>query len=211
MALDGFANLQTSVANWISRDDLTAQIPDFITLAEVRIGNDLRVRAMEKRSQMVTISGEEYYGLPAGYVQARHIKVATTSPHDLEYRTPESIDLLNTQKLANGTGVPYYYTIAGNELRVLPRPDAVYTIELLFYATPDPLSTSQASNLVYEKYPNIYIYACLIEAATYVRDVEAAKGWGVMYGQAVQAAQTADSKDRHSGGALRVVGEHIGY
>lgn len=56
MALDSYANLQTSIANYLTRSDLTSYIPDFITLAEQRIlyggegqfpSEPLRIRGME--------------------------------------------------------------------------------------------------------------------------------------------------------------------
>lgn len=47
MSIATFAELKTAVANWASRDDLTSRIPEFIALAEDRIGLKLRVRALE--------------------------------------------------------------------------------------------------------------------------------------------------------------------
>ena len=34
MALVNYSDLKTSIADWLNRSDLTATIPDFITLAE---------------------------------------------------------------------------------------------------------------------------------------------------------------------------------
>ena len=34
MALNNYANLKTSIANWLGRTDLVNDIPDFVTLAE---------------------------------------------------------------------------------------------------------------------------------------------------------------------------------
>ena len=48
MALTTYSELQAAVASWLHRDDLTAQIPDFIRLAEA----DMQVRA--KLSQWET-------------------------------------------------------------------------------------------------------------------------------------------------------------
>ena len=43
MALSTFSELKTSVANYLNRDDLTAVIPDFITMAE----SDLNMNLLE--------------------------------------------------------------------------------------------------------------------------------------------------------------------
>lgn len=48
MALDGtYSGLIETIAGWLDRDDLTARIPDFITLAEVRLNDNLRLAPME--------------------------------------------------------------------------------------------------------------------------------------------------------------------
>jgi hypothetical protein len=41
VALTSYAELQTAVGTWLNRSDLTAQIPDFITLAEAKFKRDL--------------------------------------------------------------------------------------------------------------------------------------------------------------------------
>ena len=49
MAVDTYTNLQAAIANFLARDDLTAQIPDFITMAEARMSRELETRSQEKR------------------------------------------------------------------------------------------------------------------------------------------------------------------
>jgi hypothetical protein len=211
MSLDGYANFKTAIAEWADRTDLTARIPDFIALAEIRIGRDLRLRVMEKRSQMSTVGNQEYYGLPDGFVQARHVKMISGSMHrDMNYLSPEAIEETNMRKYSGGTGEPRYYTFVGDEMRVIPSPAGVYTVEIVYYKTPDVLSASQTSNRLYEQNKDVYLYATLLEVATYLRDIEGAKGWGTMYSTAIKSAEDADARDRHSGGALFVSGDHFG-
>ena len=50
MALDNYSNLQTAIANFLARDDLTTEIVDFIALTEADFNRRLRVRAMENSS-----------------------------------------------------------------------------------------------------------------------------------------------------------------
>ena len=42
MALNTFTALKASIADYLNRDDLTAVIPDFITLAESQINREVR-------------------------------------------------------------------------------------------------------------------------------------------------------------------------
>ena len=41
-----YATLQTTIASYLARNDLTATIPEFIRLAENRLSRDLRIRQM---------------------------------------------------------------------------------------------------------------------------------------------------------------------
>ena len=64
MAIASYADLKTSIANFLARSDLTAQIPDFIQLAEARINRELETREQEKRSTATLVAGDEYISLP---------------------------------------------------------------------------------------------------------------------------------------------------
>ena len=69
MALDNYSNLQTSIANWLARDDLTVEIPDFIALCEAEFNRELRIRSMET-TETVTIDAEQE-ALPTGFLGVR--------------------------------------------------------------------------------------------------------------------------------------------
>jgi hypothetical protein len=47
MSLATYDDLKLAAANWLNREDLTGAIPDYITLAEARINDRLRVAQME--------------------------------------------------------------------------------------------------------------------------------------------------------------------
>ena len=42
--LNDYSSLQSSIADWLARADLTGAIPTFIQLAEARINRDVRTR-----------------------------------------------------------------------------------------------------------------------------------------------------------------------
>ncbi len=46
MAITSYSTLQTSIGDWLNRADLTAVIPDFITLAEAQFNRNIRHRKM---------------------------------------------------------------------------------------------------------------------------------------------------------------------
>ena len=213
MSLGSYSDLKTAVANWVDREDLTSRVPDFIALAESRINKNLRIRQMERRSQMSTIANTEYYGLPPGWLRGRHVKLVKAygqADTDLEYLTPESFDIVGMRRYGGGAGIPKYYTIIGNEFRFLPKPTAVYTVETIYYKKLDALSDTQTSNEVLADFPDIYLYAAILEAAVFLKDAAAAKDYGQLFGNSITTAQSSDLEDRYSGGSLHVVGEQIG-
>src|SRR5947209_14173886 len=62
MALDSYAALQTTVADWLNKASLTAQIPDFITLAEARLRRELKDWL---RTTLLATNVTADYALPA--------------------------------------------------------------------------------------------------------------------------------------------------
>ena len=94
MAISTYAELKTSIANWLDRSDLTDVIPDFIALAETRHKRDFKIRRMETRVTANTIANTEYYTLPDNYIAMRNIKLNTDPKTPLEFLTPEIMDRL---------------------------------------------------------------------------------------------------------------------
>ena len=72
MSISNYTELKTSVANWLNRTDLTAEIPDFIELAENRIFHELRVPTNEK-TIILTVNTEGYATLPSDFLEVKDI------------------------------------------------------------------------------------------------------------------------------------------
>ena len=205
MALGTFTELKDAVADWLDRSDLTARIPDFITLAEARLNRDLRIRPMEVRSSMETTSGQRYFNLPGGYLQMRNMQMNTNPITPLEYITPEMLDRLYG---SDTTGKPRAYTLIGDEMQLAPIPDSDYTIEMAFYETFTPLgdgtSGTVTNNWLTKNAPDILLYGSLLEAEPFIKNDERIGLWLNAYNGAIKKLQDADARDRHSGSAMRV-------
>ena len=67
MAITTYAELQAAAANWLVRGDLTARIPEFITLAEARLNRVLRARLAEVEASLTTTPGARTLALPSGF------------------------------------------------------------------------------------------------------------------------------------------------
>jgi hypothetical protein len=206
MALSTFTELKDAVADWLDRSDLTARIPDFITLAETRINRELRIRPMEVRSTMTTTSGSQYFNLPGGYIQMRNIQLNTNPVTPLEYITPEMMDRLYG---SSTTGKPRAYTLIGDEIQLSPIPDSAYSLEMAFYEKFTPLGDGATGGTVTSNWltlnaPDVLLYGALLEAEPFIKNDERVPVWLNGYSNAIDKLQKADARDRHSGSAMRV-------
>ena len=205
MALGTFTELKDAIADWLDRSDLTARIPDFITLAEARVNRDVRIRPMEVRSSMETTAGQRYFNLPGGYLQMRNMQINSNPITPLEYITPEMLDRLYG---SDTTGKPKAYTLIGDEIQLAPIPDSDYTVEMAFYEKFTPLgdgtSGTTTSNWLTLNAPDVLLYGALLEAEPFIKNDERIRLWLTAYNGAVKKIQDADARDRHSGSAMRI-------
>ena len=77
MALDTYAALKTAVTDWVARMDtkLVSHVDDFITLAEVRIWDRVRLRAGLAQNQTLTVlAGASTAALPADFLGLHRIE-----------------------------------------------------------------------------------------------------------------------------------------
>ena len=202
MAMSNYSELQTAVANWLDRDDLTARIPEFIALAEARFNRVLRLRSMEAKYTANTVASQRNLALPTGYIQMRNFQVNTNPLTTLSYVTPEIYDRLWG---GSTSGTPKFYTILANEVSLGPIPASVQEVEMLFYKKFDNLSGSVATNWLITNAPDIYLYGSMLEAEPFIMNDERVPLWAAALERGVGDLQEQDNKDRHSGSALRVM------
>jgi hypothetical protein len=183
MAMDGtYGGLKASIADWLNRQDLTAVVPDYITLLEAQLNRTLRTRDMLVRSD-ASISAE-YTALPADYLEARNLIIFGSSgdPHVVDVKTPEEVQI---EQLNTPTGQPSMYSVIGSTIEVAPIPDGTYPAELLYYGQiPSLLALSNAgagngaTNWLLTKCPDLYLYGSLMQAAPYLKDDDRVEIWG---------------------------------
>ena len=199
MALTTYAELKTSIGDWLNRSDLTSVIPDFISLAEAQIERTLRARQMIVRAN--AFFDAQYGAVPSDFLETKSLKLTSTNPQTpLEFLSIDALD----QKAAEYTasGKPRFFGVVGGQLRIVPTPDSTYTTELTYYAKLSKLSTSNTSNWLLASSPDIYLYGSLLQAAPYLQDDARIQTWATLYERALNDLQTADDRGASSGGAL---------
>lgn len=175
MALTTYANLTTAVAGWMNRGDLTALIPDFITLAERSMSKDLKLADTIIINAAFALTGR-FTALPTDFAE---MKRATLLYSGRRIKLdPEAETVMSLIDDGTGGAPPRKYCIIGKNIEIAPA--VVSTLELIYYSTFPPLSAggSVALGLLAE-YPNLYLHRSCLEAAIYMQDkrrMESAKG-----------------------------------
>lgn len=200
MAITTYAELQTAVANWLARANLTNRIPEFITLCEARYGRELRVAGMEKRAYTGTTVSTEYVQLPSDFREARNFQLVTSPVTLLDQVSPDFID----QQYGGQTGKPRYYAIVGDEFQLAPAPDGPYTLELNYWAKIPALSDTNQTNWMLTNAPDVYLFGALCEAIPHIQDDKRVGLWEQKYKNAVNTLQEDSTRRRWSSTAMQM-------
>jgi hypothetical protein len=196
VAFTNYSELQTAIANWLMRDDLTTYIPDFVTLCESRCNRRIRVREMEDTETMTPSSN--VCTLPDDYLEARRV-TASTDP--VSVLTPLSLDMAKDS--FNVSGYPTHYVIQGSTLTAYPL--STNDIVLDYYAK-IPALASNTTNWLLDKAPEIYLYGSLLESAPFMEDDNRLATWISLFKAAVDELLQADTRAMWSKATARIRG-----
>lgn len=194
MAFTSYSDLKTKVASYLARSDLTDQIPDFISLAELRLNRELRIRQMLKVA--TTTTTDALIGLPVDFLEMRDIHLVTNPIASLDYKTPNAF---YKDTNVNQVGKPKVYTVLATEFQLGPYPDTEYTLQMLYYAKPTVLSDTNPSNIWMSNCPDALLYGALGEAEPYLMNDARLATWAAMYNRAIDTINVADHSSEHSG------------
>ena len=199
MSLETYGELQTTLKNFLDRDDMGPFLPTFIRLAESRFNRQLRLRSMERMEKTNTVGGQSNYNLPNDFLQGREFRLNTNPSKSLQYITPEIYESWNL-----GAGFPKFYTIVADQLKLGPVPDGETEMEMLFYGRVPSLGTTRPTNWILLNAPDIYLYGSLLEAEAFLQNDPRIQMWKQGFDMAVADLQLQDEKDRHSASSLMI-------
>lgn len=196
MAFTSYSDLKTTIASYLARSDLTAMIPTFIQLAELRLRREIRTRQMLVVATASTTGGDSTVGLPTDFLEMRDIHVNTNPITTLSYAAPNAF--YNSYR-ATESGKPTEYTVLATELQLSPVPDSTYTLQMLYYAQPYFMSDSNPSNVFLVNFPDALLYAALGEAEPYLMNDARLQTWATLYDRAISSITISDQSSEYSG------------
>jgi hypothetical protein len=191
-----YATLQTDVADYLHRTDLTAKMPTFIAQAEASIFREISIKATETSVIGVTVGG--YAILPVNFGSVTRLSItANGTARVLDY-----IALADTATASIST--PGFYSFENGNLRIWGSTDGqAYT--LYYIPTITPLSNINTTNWVLTNASDLYLYATALEAAKYIRDDAQIQGLTGMVGAIVDSVRRlAERVGVPSSGSLQI-------
>jgi hypothetical protein len=205
MAITTYAELKTSITDFLNRDDLDTATPTFISLAEADMQRKIRHWRQEKRSNANLNS--RYSDVPSDFLEVIRFGVSGGNHSTLEIISQgDMLDL--RMKSRDASGSPRYYALTAGEIELFPTPSAVTATELYYYSKIDNLSASNASNWLLQNHPDAYLYGALVHSAPYLADDARVSVWASLYQNAIGAinAESESVKFGGSGRRLKIRG-----
>jgi hypothetical protein len=194
--ITNYATLQSTIADYLNRTDLTSQIQTFIQFVEADLNSRLRCREMIIHA--TATSDGEFVALPPDWLEAINMMiVGGQSP--LRYITPDEADVIN--KAQTYTSTRFYSMTTGIIELVPPAVDEI-TVDMVYYGKIPALSVTNTTNWLLTKAPDVYLYGALSHAAPFLMDDARMGTFGQIYLARVQSLQDESQKSLHSGSAL---------
>jgi hypothetical protein len=198
MTISTYAELETALARWLHRANLTAMIPDFIALAEARIYRELRVRCMETQLSAAIAAG--VVAVPTGYIEMKHARVDGSSPSPLTRKDDEWIYANYPTRSADG--LPKFFAREADSFIFGPYPDSGYTVKGVYYKRLAALSDANPTNWFTTDAPDALLYGALCEAAPYCVNDARIPVWEAKFGNVIEQIKREDKNETFSGSPL---------
>jgi hypothetical protein len=186
-----YSELKDAIADWMHRSDLSARIPDFISLTESRLSQDISdIALLRSEAKIVTAAGQRTYAAPAGLIKVEYARRKEPASTPMQIVTARVL----AQKYAfeQYTSLPNFIAFDGAYLVLHPTPNGAYTVDYFYQNTIDPLSDSNPTNVILKRFPALYLWGACHEAAMFIRDVALAQGAEQKYQAALTNARSVD-------------------
>jgi hypothetical protein len=194
--ITNYATLQSAIADYHNRADLTAQIQTFIQFCEADLNTRLRSREMIVNA--TATSDGQFVSLPPDWLEAINMMiVGGQSP--LRYITPDEADVINKAQTYTSTR---FYSMTTGIIELIPPAVDEITIDMVYYGKIPALSVTNTTNWLLTKAPDVYLYGALTHAAPFLMDDQRMPVFSQIYLARVQSLQDESQKALHSGSPL---------
>lgn len=174
-----YTELKACVADTLNRQDLAAQIPTFIRLAEAQMDRELVTRQEFGIKDLYGVS--EMVGLPCDFGGVLALTAYGQPNRKIVYMAPDMLD----EQWLSSQGAPHYYTLTQSE--ILFSPSVEFNGLLRYWKRLPSLGDDCPTNWLLTRHPDAYLYGALLHAAPYLKDDDRIGVWSGFYTSAISA------------------------
>lgn len=191
-----YGTLKTTLTSYLHRSDLESLIPTFVILAQARMSHDLRdtlFLSVATTTLSVTANDKDVT-LPPDFMGIKSLRVPYAGGvRELQQQSLAQNGQVFGQK-AGSPDTPYYYALASlSSIELAPIPVADETLTMVYRQQIANFSelVPTATDTILTRFPNLYIYAALLEAMPYTVNDKRIGTWGSMYESQLDRAKAA--------------------
>jgi len=194
--ITNYATLQTAIADYLARSDLTTFIPNFIQNTENKVGRTLNLRNEETALSVSVSSGTgtvptDFKALKLAYVPDSPTVLLRWVSLDEIYRDYPTRSGASTPAVISRQGANFVFGPYAKD----------FTLNGIYYAKKDPLRTTDPSWYVTNA-PEVLLYGSLIEAAPFIQGDERIPVWQQLFTDALNTLRDEQANAEVSKGKL---------
>lgn len=155
-----YANLITSIGEYLHRTDLASAAPEWITDAETVMNygdgesiEGMRTAAQETITTLTCSAGVQTVALPNDWLETRKLYITIFGIRKELIQIP-TLPIVQDER-SNVQAIPWGYIITGSNLYLVTIPNANYVLTIDYYAKIGPLATS-STNWLLSMAPDVY-------------------------------------------------------
>ncbi len=154
-----YTQLQTMIDNWLHRSDLTAMIPDFITLGEAYLNREV-IQPVNEATVTTSIS-DRYAALPTRCTEV--VSLVDPYGNSLICRTSKEVKEASVDSVC----LPSQYAVT-TQFEFDSVSDQAYSLDCFYRKRLD--IAADTTNWLLDTYPDCYLYASLVQAMPYIKN-----------------------------------------
>jgi hypothetical protein len=201
-----YSTLQTAVADYLARADLTTFIPNFIQNWESdfyrepkNFGRWMEVSADPVIASSVVTVPTDYLGLKYAYVSGSpSSRLDRVSLNQLYGRYPRGM----------ATDLPVWISREGSNFVFGPPPDSTYTIHMVYWGKPTLIrnaATDASAHFLITDCPDLCLFGSLLQAEPFIKDDDRIPLWQTMLAGALQSYRRLMKDEDTSGSPIQEV------
>lgn len=204
--ISGYTSLLASVANWLSKSNLTSDIPSFVQNWEERFYRQPRNYGKWMESSALSVSFSSTATVPTDYLSARVFYLNGQVRRPLVVSSLEQ--LYAKYPRGGSSGIPAWIARDGANFVFGPVPNGTFILNGTYYAKPVLLrsfASDAAAHFLILNAPDLLLYGALLEAVPFIKDDNRIAIWQSFHDRALQDYRDLMKAQNFSGGAMQVL------